>query len=201
MGNTPSTTPNGVTPTKTETTNIEACDLKCQKAKDLALLKTAYEKAATTQDEDATGYEKARIAYFTLLNGPGWLAQEKARIAKQDVEPVLVDYRTRYNAAKGQQQSQSMFTKLMDGLKAQEEGDTEDSAFLNKQLNSARDKAITTERMNELGGPTVTESVYYYISYLIDLLIALLGLVVLYLVYTRFIKSASPSSSVVNVST
>lgn len=201
MGNTPSTAPKKETPMKVETTPIAACDLECQKAKDLALLKTAYEKAALTQDEDPDGYEKARIAYYTLLNGPGWLAQEKARIAKQDVEPVLVDYRTRYNTAKSQQQSQSMFTKLMSGLKAQEQGDAEDSAFLKKQLNSARDQAMTAERMNELGGPTVTESVSYYTSYLIDLIIALLGLFVLYRVYTRFIKSASPSTSVVNVST
>ena len=65
------------------------CDLQCQKEKQLVLLKQNLD--AANKQSDPEGYEKARIAYFTLLNGPGWLAQEKQRIAKQEVEPTTLN--------------------------------------------------------------------------------------------------------------
>ena len=70
MGNQPS-----ASAPKTPTTSQPplVCDLNCQKEKDLALLKTKLDDAEKTKDTDPDGYSKARIAYYTLLNGQGWL--------------------------------------------------------------------------------------------------------------------------------
>lgn len=165
------------------------CDLDCQKQKDLALLKSALDTATDNQDEDPEGYEQARIAYYTLLNGQGWLNTEKQRIATQEVQPVVSSYNTRYNALKGEKQSQSVFVNLADNLKAQENSDKENNAFLKKELTSEKDKADVLSRLNELtsGTPYTASSPSQYISIFVDLIIVFLIVVVVYLGYTKFL--------------
>jgi len=174
------------------------CDLECQKQKNLALLKTAFDQAAETQDQDPAGYEKARIAYYTLLNGPGWLAIEKQRIAKEDVKPVLDDYNSQYNSLKSEQQSQSIFTNLANVLKSQESSDLESNAFLKKQLNEEKDKAQILDRLNSLNSIPQQTS---YIPMILDIMYVLLMIAIVYVGYTKFsvIKNkfvASPNAMV-----
>jgi len=169
------------------------CDMECQKQKQLALLKQNLD--SIDPDSDPVGYEKARIAYFTLLNGAGWLAQEKSRIAKEDVEPVLSSYTTQFNALKGEQQSQSMFTNLTNALKSQQAADQESNSFLQKQLISEKDKAEISDRLTQLNAVTPPSS-SSYVSWIIDIVIALLGLFVLYKGYTRFFGQIAMSPEV-----
>lgn len=162
------------------------CDLNCQKQKDLALLKSALDTATENQDQDPAGYEKARIAYYTLLNGQGWLNTEKQRIATQDVQPVLNNYNTQYNALKGEKQSQSVFTNLSNALIAQETADTADNMFLKKQLTSEKDKADVMNRLNALSaGTPVNPQSGSYIPLVIDILIGILIVGVLYLGFVK----------------
>jgi len=164
------------------------CDLDCQKQKDLALLKSVLDTATDNQDQDPEGYEKARIAYYTLLNGQGWLNTEKQRIATQEVQPVVSSYNTRYNALKGEKQAQSVFVSLADNLKAQENSDKENNAFLKKELTSEKDKADVLSRLNELtsGTPYTMASPSHYISIFVDLIIVFMIVAVVYLGYTKF---------------
>jgi glutamine synthetase adenylyltransferase len=150
------------------------------------LLKTALDTATENQDQDPAGYEKARIAYYTLLNGQGWLNTEKQRIATQDVQPVLNNYNTQYNALKGEKQSQSVFTNLSNALTAQEGADTADNAFLKKQLASERDRVDVMNRMNDLanGTPENPQS-GSYIPLFIDIVIGILLIGVLFLGFTK----------------
>jgi len=154
------------------------CDPDCQKQKNLVLLKTALDNIDETQDPE--GYAKARIAYFTLLNGQGWLNTEKQRIATEEVKPVLDDYRTQYNSLKREKQSQSIFTNLSNALTAQESVDSADNAFLKKQMASEKDKADVMNRLNELTNST-SENSQGYIPLIIDILIGILIVGVIYL--------------------
>ena len=164
------------------------CDLKCQKEKDLALLKTNLDNADRETDPD--GYEKARIAYYTLLNGQGWLQSEKQKIAKEDVQPLLTNYRSQYDALKGEKKSQSTFTQLMNHLKSQ----NNDNDFLNKELLKEKDKADVLDRMNQLNAgtpnsiPSLT-GLHGYIPIVIDILIFSMICGVIYLIYTKFIQN------------
>jgi hypothetical protein len=73
-----------------------ACDVECQKQKKLKTLQDAYMSASTRAGSDPQGYERAKIAYFTLRDGPTWLhnynqqkqeqAQEQTRRKKQEIE-------------------------------------------------------------------------------------------------------------------
>jgi hypothetical protein len=173
----------------------------------LVLLKAALDTATENQDQDPAGYEKARIAYYTLLNGQGWLNTEKQRIATDDVQPVLNNYTTQYNALKGEKQSQSIFTNLSNALIAQEGADTADNAFLNKQLDSERDKADVMNRLNELatGTPETNSGSGSYIPLIVDIIIGILIVAVLYLGFTKMNSIENmfvvPPTSVTSITT
>lgn len=156
------------------------CDLECQKQKKLVTLKRDLDSKDPIKDPE--GYERARIAYYTLLRGQGWLAQEKSRVAKEEVEPVLSSYKQRYNALLGEQQIQSTFKTMADAQKVQEQIDEEDGNMLKKYLQSEKDKAQTLDRSTQLGGQPSS----YNWNWVIDVIIALLGIFVLYKGYTRF---------------
>jgi hypothetical protein len=159
------------------------CDLNCQKQKQLVLLKSALDE----EEEGTEAYEKARIAYYTLLNGQGWLNTEKQRIATEVVEPVLKQYRNTYDSLKSEKQSQSVFTNLSNMLTSQEDADQSTNTFLNKEITSEKDKADVLNRLNELNAATsVSQPVpTSYIPMLVDLFIALLAIGVLYFGYTK----------------
>jgi hypothetical protein len=156
------------------------CDLDCQKQKQLAVLKTALDTAT-----DPIEKEKARIAYYTLLNGQGWLATEKTRIAKEDVEPVLVSYSNNFNTLKAEQQSNSTIKKLAGELTAKSKADAETTNFLDKEFNENKDRANVLDRLNQLntGGGS-------YIPIIMDIVLSLLGIFVVYSLVKRFYKSA-----------
>jgi hypothetical protein len=177
------------------------CDLDCQKQKQLALLKSALDQ----EEEGTDGYERARIAYYTLLNGQGWLNTEKQRIATQVVEPVLKQYKTNFDALKGEKKSQAMFTNLSNMLKSQEEADQSTNAFLKKEMVSEKDRADVLNRLNQLnaGTPESQPAPTSYIPMLVDLLVALLAIGVLYFGYTKLdvIKQRFGSTSVPSMPT
>jgi len=160
------------------------CDPDCQKQKNLVLLKSALD--AIDENQDPEGYEKARIAYFTLLNGQGWLNTEKQRIATEEVQPVLNNYTTQYNSLKGEKQSQLVFTNLSNALIAQEAVDAADNTFLKKQMAIEKDKADVMNRMNDLatGTPENPQS-GSYIPLIIDIIIGILIIGVLYLGFMK----------------
>jgi hypothetical protein len=173
------------------------CDLNCQKQKQLALLKSALDE----EEEGTEAYEKARIAYYTLLNGQGWLNTEKQRIATEVVEPVLKQYTTNYDALKSEKKSQAIFTNLSNMLTSQEDADQSTNVFLKKEMTSEKDRADVLNRLNELnaGTPAPTS----YIPMLVDLFIALLAIGVLYFGYTKLdaIKQLSGFTSVSSMTT
>jgi hypothetical protein len=164
------------------------CDLDCQKDKDLALLKSALDKATNTRDEDPIGYEKARIAYYTLLNGQGWLNTEKQRIARDEVEPIINSYTTRFNNLKSEQKTNSVFTSLADNLKAQVMSDKSDSNYLSKQLNVEKDKADVLNRLSSFPSGSLTGNYSGYIPIVIDIIIGILMVGVLYFGFTKLNK-------------
>jgi hypothetical protein len=165
----------------------ETCDIECEKQKQLVLLKSAFDKAALNKDEDPDTYQRARIAYYTLLNGQGWLQGEKQRIAESEVKPIIQEYTSTYESLKGQQESQSMFSKVASIFKNQPSDD--------EYVDELKTKAGVLNRLNDLnsGTPEMPPS-QGYLSIIIDVIIALLIIVVLYLAYKRFSSPSSTSS-------
>jgi hypothetical protein len=171
------------------------CDMACQRQKQLDGLKTALDTATTTKDSDPEGYEKARVAYYTLLEGNTWLATEKDTIAKQDIEPVLSQYSTQYNELKNRKKEQNIFVNLAATLKEQEKGDEEELAFLNEETGKDRVETDVLNRLTQIkGSPTYQFDWFIYLLYGI---IGVLGLYVVYLIITKIISYIYPSQTTV----
>jgi hypothetical protein len=160
------------------------CDLDCQKQKQLVILKQALDDAT-----DPEAQEKARIAYYTLLNGQGWLAGEKNRIATEEIEPVLASYSTRYNALKGEQQSYTSVKRITDALGANAKADEGTNAFLNKEMNDSKDRADVLDRLNKLNSGEQSSG-GSYIPLIMDFILTLLGIYVLYMVVAKLSSSS-----------
>ena len=167
------------------------CDMACQRQKQLDGLKTALDSATTNKDTDPEAYEKARVAYYTLLEGNTWLATEKDRIAKQEIEPVLSQYSTQYNELKNRKKQQDIFVNLAATLKNQEKGNEEELAFLNKETDKEKIDTDVLNRLTQLKGAPVPQ--FDWISYLLYGIIGVLGLYVVYLLITKIIKYVYPS--------
>jgi hypothetical protein len=165
---------------------VEICDVECLKQKELATLKASLD--SIDQYNEPEKYEQARIAYYTALNGQGWLATEKERIAKDEIEPSLAEYSGKYKELKSETKSNKVFTNLAAALKAQVAADEEDNNFLQKQLNKEKDRTQTLLRMNEIG---VSYSTTSWLPFLLDAIYVILGLAIAYLLFTKIPKIMS----------
>ena len=168
--------------------------MACQRQKQLDGLKTALDTATSNKESDPEAYEKARIAYHTLLEGNTWLASEKDRIAKQEIEPVLSQYSTQYNELKNRKKQQDIFVNLAATLKKQEKGSEEELAFLNNETGKEKVDTDVINRLTQLKGAPIPQ--FDWMSYLLYGIIGVLGLYVVYLLITKIIKYVYPSPAI-----
>ena len=168
--------------------------MACQKQKQLDGLKIALDTATTNKDTDPEAYEKARVAYYTLLEGNSWLATEKDSIAKQEIEPVLSKYSAQYNELKERKKQQDIFVKMAATLKEQEKGDQEELAFLNNETNKEKVDTDVINRLTQLKGSPSYE--FDWVLYLLYFIIGSLGLYAAYLLITKIIGYVYPQPTV-----
>uniref|UniRef100_A0A6C0KFK0 Uncharacterized protein n=1 Tax=viral metagenome TaxID=1070528 RepID=A0A6C0KFK0_9ZZZZ len=155
------------------------CGPDCLRQRKLDGLKLAMDMAEKNKDQNPVAYSEARTNYYTLLKGQGWLVAEKQSIAQSEVEPVLGRYAQAYKTLEHKDKSQSQFAHLAAAVKSHEE----DNTLLSKQVNKVHDKVDVLKRTTELASTTNVGS---YLPWILDGLIALLGLVIVYLLYRRF---------------
>jgi hypothetical protein len=188
MGNQPSSSAIPLPPSNPPPPLPPACDLDCQRQKQLSDLKYALDLAEKTKSTNPEGYEQARIKYYTLLEGQGWLAKEKESTAKKELEPLITGYTSKYQELKANEKSQSIFANLAGALKSQELEDEEDNNFLKKQISKGLDQTNTLNRMSQLSGLPAGFTIVPYLSIILDVLIGILALAVIYMLYSKFLK-------------
>lgn len=52
--------------------------------------------AENVRDQSPQAYQDARVRYYTLVNGDGWVDEEKARITNAEVMPKIAQYMASY---------------------------------------------------------------------------------------------------------
>jgi hypothetical protein len=117
-------------------------------------------------------YEQARIHYYTLKEGQGWLRTEKERLATIEVDPILSELT-------------SKFTKLnqtQNNEPTHEIGDESETRYLYRRFLEEKDKVGVVNRLNQLG---FSENSNSWFSYILDILITLIGLVCVYLLFIK----------------
>jgi len=154
------------------------CGPDCLRQRKLDALKLAMDTAE--KSGNTVAYNEARTNYYTLLKGQGWLVAEKQEIAKKDIEPVLGKYVQAYHELTDKEKAQHNFKNLAAAVKSHEE----DNSLLTKQVQKVHDKADVMKRTVELNQPTSGFSTY--LPWILDGLIAILGIVIVFMLYRRF---------------
>ena len=180
------------------------CDADCQKQKNLQNLKAALDEAELNKITDPEGYEQARINYYTALNGQGWLASEKERIAKDEVNPTLLDYTNKYTNLVNEKNSQAAYVSVASALKSQEANDAADVKLLKKEYEKEQDKTDVMNRMAQLQSPAPVSSspslFEKYLPIILDVIIGILGLIVVIQLYIKGSSYFSSSSETFSTS-
>ena len=190
MGNQPSSSATPLPPSNPPPPLPPSCDLDCQRQKQLSDLKYALDLAEKTKSTNPEGYQQARVKYYTLLEGQGWLAKEKESIARSELDPLISGYTAKYEELKAATKSQSIFANLAGALKHQAAEDENNNNFIKKQIAQTGDRTATLYRMSQLTGLPAGFTFLPYLSIILDVVIGLLALVIVYMLYSRFFKSA-----------
>ena len=142
--------------------SFDVCNASCQRMKQLSTFRTAMETAPTPEAR-----QSARVQYYTLKEGQGWLHREKERIAREHILPVVQDLERRY-------------VRLQSSLDTPAPTQTPPPSSTQAILDEAR----VYNRLSELQQPATTTPAWWsaqWIGYVLDGLIALLAIVCVYL--------------------
>jgi hypothetical protein len=162
---------------------IPVCDMECQRQKELSNLLSAYQTAENTKSSDPERYEQARIKYFTLKDGQGWLATEKERLAKIEVEPILRELDSKYEMLQSNLKQKKEQQDLINLMKSHEVGDEDESRYIKHQLMKEKDKIGVVHRLTQIGNPLLPMN--SWLSTALDVTIACLVLFIIYSVFKR----------------
>ena len=123
-------------------------------------------------------YEQARINYYTLKEGQGWIRSEKERIITNEIDPFLNQLSTEFKEL-------SSGTYIDD--KPNEIGDESESRYLKKLLMKEKDKVSIRNRLLVLGGSNDNNT--SWIPLILDILIGVLGLSIIYFLISERLEN------------
>lgn len=170
---------------------IPVCDANCQREKEITALRTALDIATANKISDPETYQKARIAYYTKVEGQGWLDKERTRIGGEEVGPLVTQINEKYKSLLDEKKNQSSFLGLLDVLKTENQQNKEELKYIYDQSAQNNDKRVTIDRTNELGGNTVINPIGAFYPLLFQILLGVLSLIIIGLLYKKFVPSVS----------
>lgn len=144
------------------------------------------QKAENARDESPEAYQVARTAYYTLIKGPGWIEEERLRIAKAEVEPVVQRYRTNATQIANQSQQQARIYDVVNGVKDKVVSLKDDFTYsvrtLGKQVQNVKDQIALDSRKRIAEAETPTWS---WVDVLLNIILAGALLYAAYILYRK----------------
>jgi hypothetical protein len=119
MGNQPSS-PSSPPRSPEDILQEQVCGPDCQKQKDLATAFQAFQAATKNKDADPETYAWAKFQYMSLKNGPEWAAQEKQRLVKTQIDPILTKYQQEFVASEGEIAAQRQLVDVVESVEAKQ---------------------------------------------------------------------------------
>jgi hypothetical protein len=133
-------------------------DSGASSSSDLQKAHEFYLAAAANRDDDPDTYEGARIRYFTLKNGEGWLQQEKTRVADTKLNPAIDDYRRQFQTLDSQGAVQNSLVDSIVSARDKQSALVSDASsnfeFLDNFLEEKKVKMSAYDRFVELTSPS-----------------------------------------------
>jgi hypothetical protein len=162
---------------------MAACDIQCERDKQLKKLSSAMVTAVQNKEKDPQAYERARTAYYTVKDGQGWLSKDNEEKANKEVQPILDSYQSKFDKMKQDMIYQTISMQAKQDAMNSQVGDEDEVRFIHSQIEKEREDASVYQRTKELEGLPV--DVYSWLPSFLDLL---LGISILYLVYEIFVQ-------------
>jgi hypothetical protein len=152
---------------------IAIIDAKVGRQKQIQDAFRELQDAENARAEAPEAYQEARIRYYTLTKGETWLQEERERLAKADVNPVINNYADEYDDMKRRIKQQQRTVDVVNGVKdkllsVQDELATSVGAF-GRQLNGLKNM-INMERRKQ--AETQTKS-YEWIGLLLNIILTI----------------------------
>lgn len=105
----------------TETTRVKGevaiVNGKVDRTKQVSAAFKRLQDAENARDQAPEAYQKARADYYTLVKGDSWLQEEKDRVARAEVDPIVQKYTNEYVSLTGQLNNQARAYDTMSSIK------------------------------------------------------------------------------------
>ena len=139
------------------------------------------QNAENARDQSPEAYQVARTAYYTLLKGDGWLAEERERVARAEVAPEVQKYRDNLNAVNLRKQEQEKTIDVVKGLKDKVLTLKDDFKYSVNTFSDQLEKVKIQLNMENRTRERETDNTWAWIDTILN---GLLIAVLLYAVYT-----------------
>jgi len=162
---------------------MDACDIECQRNKELKRLSSNVVNAIANKDKDPEAYEKAKVAYYTAKDGQEFASKDKEEKAKQEAQTTLDSYQKRFDDMKNILIQNSALKQAKKDIENSQVGDEDELRYIHSEIEKERDDSSVQQRLKELAG--LPQDVYWWLPSFLDLV---LGIGILYLVYQIFVQ-------------
>jgi len=177
--------------------NFPIVKSQIEKAQQLKDAFKALQTAENVRDQSPQGYQDARMRYYTLLRGDGWVEEEKTRIANAEANPKINEYRQmrqdlnyRLNQ---QQETIEITTAVKDKVLSMKDDFAYTTNAFSKQIADLKNQINIERKRSE----TQKVETFSWIDYALNILLTIFIIAFLIAVIGRYRKTpATPTAPV-----
>lgn len=152
----------------------------------------ALQDAENARDVAPDAYQTARIAYYRLVKGDTWLADEQARIAQVEAQPVVDGYVAQYNGIKAKNDQQQSTIEIVNGVRDKILTVKDDLKYsvstFQKQIGDIKNQ-INKNKVEQSQSIAAASS---WVDTFLNWVIALVTIIAIVLLARRFIGTTAP---------
>jgi hypothetical protein len=149
------------------------------------------QQAENVRDQSPEAYGRARVAYYSLTQGPEWIEGEKKRVATVEVDPQISIYRNSFESLKtrqqNQQQTQDIMNSVKDGVLTLKDDFQYTTKLFKDQIEKLKNQ-INIERRGRETPVSETSDFYKWVDALLNLFI-IAGLLYVAFVFWRKLRA------------
>ena len=152
------------------------------------LIRDAFEdlqSAENARDQSPQAYQDARMRYYTLLKGDTWMSDERERIAKSEVDPVISQYENTYRDIKKRTDQQKKTLDVVNGVKDKVLSVRDEFQYsvdtFGKQINELKNQINIEKRTRE----KEKESTWSWVDGLLNILLVVVLLFAVFTIYRK----------------
>ena len=117
----------------------------------------ALQAAENARDTAPDAYRTARTLYYTLLKGEDWKNEERERVSKAEVDPIIVEYKKNRDSALTKYNDQRKTVEVVTGLKDKVLSLKDEFKYSVDTFTHQLDKVQTAINMERRGRDTETK--------------------------------------------